>query len=41
LSEVGAHATTKSKHPEAARCTTTDTGSSTETAVLTFPAASL
>ena len=36
LSGVGAHATTQSKHPEAAGCNNTETGSSTETAVLTF-----
>jgi hypothetical protein len=32
LSEVGAYATTQSKHPGAAGCNHADTGSSTETA---------
>jgi hypothetical protein len=35
LSEVGAHATTQSKHPGAAGCNDADTGSSTEIAVVT------
>jgi hypothetical protein len=32
LSEVGAHATTQSKHPGAAGCNNADTGSSTKIA---------
>jgi hypothetical protein len=34
LSEVGAHATTQSKHPGSAGCNDADTGSSTEIAVV-------
>ena len=37
LSEVGAHATTQSKHPEAASSNNTDAGNSTETAGTDIP----